>query len=193
MKLILGSQSPRRKEILSYFTVPFEQVTPPYDEKGAPLDSDPIRYVCALSKGKADSLAHLHPEATILTADTIVCSGGKIYGKPESEEELCQFLKELSGSWHSVFTSLTVASQGKDFYALEETRVLFNLLTEKEIRLYAKSLPLLDKAGGYMIQGAGGVIVNRIEGCYYNVMGLPINALCSVLKLAGIDLWEALR
>jgi len=190
MQLILGSQSPRRREILSYFNIPFTQVSPIFDEDSIPFHDNPQEYVKILSKGKAYSLVHAFPEAVVLTADTIVYKEGKIYGKPKDQQEAFQFLKELSGKWHSVFTGLTISTKGKDFQALEETRVLFNFMTDEQIKTYHQMLHCADKAGGYMIQGAGGLIVKRIEGCYYNVVGLPINALYSLLLEAGIDLWK---
>jgi septum formation protein len=193
MPLILGSQSPRRKEVLNFFDLPFKQISPDYDEDSIPFNGNPQEYVKILSKGKADSLASQFPSSIILTADTIVYKDGKIFGKPQNHQEAFQYLKELSGKWHSVFTGLTVSSKGKDFQATEETRVLFNILTDEQIETYHRILVFTDKAGGYMIQGAGSLIVKRIEGCYYNVVGLPINALYSVFLQAGIDLWQHLK
>jgi len=192
MQLILGSQSPRRSEILSFFNLPFQQISPDFDEEAIPFHDNPQEYVLILAKGKADSLADQFPDAIVLTADTIVYRQGKMYGKPKDQEEAFQFLKELSGQWHSVFTGITVSRNGEDFQAIEETKVLFNALTDEQM-IYYQSLPLSDKAGGYMIQEAGSLIVKRIEGCYYNVMGLPVNALCSVLNQAGVDLWKHIK
>lgn len=193
MQLILGSQSPRRLEILNYFNIPFKQVSPDFDEDAIPFKNNPEEYVKILSKGKADSLSHQYPSSIILTADTIVYRNGKIYGKPRDEQQAFEFLKELVGKWHSVFTGLTILSQGKYHQAVEETRVLFEPLTDEQIKAYHQALHFADKAGGYMIQGAGGVIVKRIEGCYYNVVGLPVNALYTLLKDTGIDLWGHLK
>jgi septum formation protein len=190
MQLILGSNSPRRREILSFFNIPFQQISPDFDEEAVPFHDNPKEYVLTLARGKADSLARSFPQDAILTADTIVYKKGKIYGKPKDAIEAFENLKELSGNWHSVFTGLALSFHGKDFMAAEETRVIFNPLTEDQIRVYHSIIPSGDKAGGYMIQGPGGLIVNRIEGCYYNVVGLPINSLCSLLKEAGIDLWK---
>lgn len=193
MQLILGSQSPRRKEVLSYFNIPFMQVSPDYDEDAIPFEGDPIQYVQILSKGKADSLVPRFPEGMIITADTIVYREGKIFGKPIDENQAYEFLHELQGNWHSVFTGMTLHYKGKVFQEVEETKVLFNQLTEEQMRNYHRDLHFVDKAGGYMIQGAGSLIVKRIEGCYYNVVGFPVNALYAVLRLAGIDLWNHLK
>ncbi len=193
MQLILGSQSPRRREILNLFNFPFKQVSPNFDEDSIEFQDNPHEYVQILAKGKADSLGDQFPSSLILTADTIVYKEGKIFGKPKDSQEAFQFLKELAGKWHSVFTGLTVRSQGKDYPIVEETRVLFNSLSAEKIHTYLQRVDYTDKAGGYMIQGIGGLIVKRIEGCYYNVVGLPINALCTAMHMAGIDLWEHLK
>lgn len=193
MELILGSQSPRRGEILSYFNLPFKQIPPHFDEDSIPFQDNPEDYVQLLAKGKVESLIPQFSSSLILTADTIVYKEGKIYGKPRDQEEAFQFLKELSGKWHTVFTGLSVYSQGKIFQSLEKTGVLFHSLTEKQMQIYHNIHEFADKAGGYMIQGSGSLIVKRIEGCYYNVVGLPLNALASVLRQAGIDLWQHLK
>lgn len=193
MELILGSQSPRRREILSYFSLPFKQVSPDFDEEAIPFQGDPKAFAETLSRGKAESLHEKFSHQVILTADTVVCREGKNYGKPKDDEEAFQFLTELSGQWHSVFTSLTVCSKGSYFQSTAETRVLFNRLSKEQIKTYIRQLHFLDKAGGYMIQGAGSLIVNKIEGCYYNVVGLPLNALAEVLGKVGIDLWNFLK
>lgn len=192
-RLLLGSQSPRRKEIMSYFSLPFEQVSPDFNEEAVPYDGDPAAYVCELSDGKALSLATRFPEAIILTADTIVWKEGKLYGKPKDAASAFQALSELVGSWHSVFTGVTVWHNKRVLNQVEETRVLFNHLTPEQIRHYHTKLHWADKAGGYAIQMAGGLIVNRIEGCYYNVMGLPINSVRHLLLKVGIELWDYLK
>ena len=191
MHLILGSQSPRRREILSFFNLPFKQMTPDFDEEAVHFRSNPEEYVLTLAKGKGESLKNQYcdPLVVLLTADTIVYQNVKIYGKPNNRDEAFFSLKELSGKWHSVYTGLSVSINGKSFQTFEETRVLFNPLTDDQIKTYQENLSLYDKAGGYMIQGAGSIAIQRIEGCYYNVVGLPINGLYSVLKEGGIDLW----
>ena len=192
MELILGSQSPRRREILNFFTLSFKQISPNFDEASIPFHDNPKEYVQILARGKADSLAQSFPDRLILTADTIVYKEGKVYGKPKNPEQALQILKELSGKWHSVFTGLTVFYKGQYFQTHEKTRVLFHTLTEKQIQDY-QILNCADKAGSYMIQGAGALIVKRIEGCYYNVVGMPLNALCDILSQIGINLWKHLK
>lgn len=189
-RLILGSQSPRRKEILSYFGIPFEQVTPPFVEEAVPFRGDPAAYVLEISKGKAQSLSSIYPKAVILTADTAVFCNGKIYNKPESEEEACAFLSEFSGRWQSVFTGVTVRLGKEEHQGCEETRLLFNPLTQEQIRHFVAKKLWIGKAGGYTIQAAGSLLVKQIEGCYYNVTGLPVNMSYTLLSRVGIDLWR---
>lgn len=193
MRLILGSQSPRRIEILGYFSLPFEVATSYFDEASVQFKGNPEEYVCAISKGKADALHNNFPQHTILTADTTVYHAGKIYNKPENEQDAFQSLSELAGNWHSVFTGVTVRRGHEEFHRAEETKVLFNPLTPQQIRQYHTQLHLYDKAGSYQIQMAGGLIVRKIEGCYYNVLGLPINTVRTLLIHFGVDLWNYLR
>lgn len=193
MRIILGSQSPRRKEILSYFSVSFEQATPPFDEETIPFEGDPTTYVTTLSKGKANSLLPRFPREIIVTADTIVYRNGKIYEKPRNKEEAFHSMIELSGNWHTVFTGITVKKGDVAFHGVEETRVLFNDMNPDQISLYHKQLHCEDKAGGYAIQHAGAIAIKKIDGCFYNVMGLPINTLKNLLMHMEIDLWKHLR
>lgn len=191
--LILGSQSPRRKEILSFFTISFDQTPSTYDEDAVPFNGDPQLYASTLSLGKSLELHQRFPQAIILTADTIVSHEDKVFGKPQNAEQAKTTLQHLQGKWHSVFTALSLREGDNTFSVVEETRVLFHPLHSKEVDLYVNQLEWADKAGGYSIQGAGGLIVKKIDGCYYNVMGLPINALRSIFMNVGIDLWEHLK
>jgi septum formation protein len=192
-QLILGSQSPRRKEILSFFSLPFKTATSDFDEESVPFHGNPAHYACEIAIEKARLLATKFPEDLILTADTVVYHDGKIYGKPKTPEEGFLALKELAGKWHSVFTGLALSKGDQLWSVSEETRVLFNPMTDDEIRHYHKKLHCADKAGSYAIQNAGGLAVKRIEGCYYNVMGLPINSVRQLLLNVQIDLWDYLQ
>lgn len=190
--VILGSQSPRRHEILSYFRLPFRQHSSQFDEDAVPFSGDPESYAGSLSNGKARTLAAQFPDAIIITADTVVYRKGKIYGKPRNLDEAFQSFSELVGQWHTVYTSVTVQQEDRVFQKIEATQVLFNELTPEQIHHYLAHIEWADKAGGYAIQMAGGLIARRIEGCYYNVMGLPINTLHFLLKHVEIDLWDYL-
>jgi septum formation protein len=145
------------------------------------------------SLGKAETLAKEHRNEIILTADTIVYREGKLFGKPTNAEEAFKSLSALVGHWHSVFTGVTIVKEGAIYQNVEETKVLFNHLTEGQIRHYHSKIHWQDKARGYAIQMAGGLLVKRIDGCYYNVMGLPINTVRSLLKEVGIELWDYLK
>lgn len=197
-RFILGSGSPRRKEILSYFSLPFEQQSPLFDEESVLFSGDPKDYVTKLTNGKLSNLKDKFPQSLILTADTVVYCDGKIYNKPKDEEEAFQYLSELSGKWHSVYTGLSLfdgrdINNQKVFHEIEETRVLFNPLTPNEIRHYHSKIHWADKAGGYAIQMGAGLVVNKIDGCYYNVMGLPINTLRKLLKKVNLELWDYVK
>lgn len=192
MAIILGSQSPRRKEILDFFKIPFCQISPNFNEDSILYKRDPITYVNALAEGKAKALESQYPdpENIIISADTIVYRTGKVYNKPNDEQAAFQMLSELVGKWHSVFTGVAVLKDHQLYTGWEETRVLFNPMSSDEIRRYHSKIHWADKAGGYAIQMAGGLIVKKIDGCYYNVMGLPINTLHELLKQIGIEMWD---
>jgi len=191
--LLLGSSSPRRKEILGYFNLRFEQASPPFDEKKVAYRGEPAAYAAEIACGKALALKDQFPEKALLTADTVVYGNKKVYGKPANEEEAASFLLELADSWHSVFTSVALLYQGALRHQTEETRVKFRPLTEAMTRRYLQKVHWQDKAGGYAVQTTGGLLVERIEGCYYNVMGLPMGAVRQLLQQIGIDLWDFLK
>ncbi|NDD58361.1 MAG: septum formation protein Maf [Chlamydiae bacterium] len=191
--IILGSQSPRRKEILNFFSIPFTQVASHFDEASIPMHSDPASYAKLLATKKAEVLQEQFKNKIILCADTVVYHQKKIYNKPSDKKEAKQFLSELSGSWHEVITALCVVFGDKIICEVETTQILFNPLSEDQIESYLSHFAFSDKAGGYAIQQGGGIIVKKIEGCYYNVMGLPINTLAKVLKEVDIDLWKHLK
>jgi septum formation protein len=192
MRLILGSQSPRRREILSFFSLPFEQVASHFAEERIPFTGDPIAYASTLSEGKGASLAPHYPKAIILTADTVVFKEGRIFNKPSDEGENLAMLKTLMGSWHSVFTAVTARLGNQKATQCQETHIQFRHLNEEELHLYHQSFKGCDKAGGYSVQMGGNLIIQRMEGCFYNAMGLPLQGLQTVLKEVGIDLWHYL-
>lgn len=191
--LLLGSKSPRRKDILNFFNIPFTTAIPTFDENSIKFDDNPTDYVCQISKGKALSLKPIYPKSCILTADSIVYLEGKVFGKPKDLEEANLMLQRLSGRWHSVFTGITIITANQEFHMAEETKVLFNPLTTEQIKIYHNKLPCLDKAGAYGAQMGAGLIINKIDGCFYNVMGLPINTLRLLFNKIGIDLWDHIR
>jgi septum formation protein len=190
MQLILGSTSPRRKEIMEFFSYPFVQESPNFDESTVPFLGDPKSYVSTLALEKAHALKLKHPDSIIVCADTEVYLDGKCLGKPKDAQDAFKMLSSLSDRWHSVFTGLAVITPTVTLCEAEETEVECNSLSPQDIHRYLTALHLHDKAGAYAIQESGSLIVKKIVGCYYNVMGLPINTLRKLLLQAGIDLFD---
>lgn len=191
--LILGSRSARRKEILSFFSIPFVQISSDFDENTIHFAGDPQQYALSLARKKAETLSQRFPDHCILTADTVVYFKDKVYNKPINEEHAHAMLKELSGHWHSVITAIAIRYHNTITSNWEETRVLLHPLSEEQITLYHRNCHFLDIAGSYTVQKAGNIIISRIEGCYYNVMGLPLKTLRTLLLHAGIDIWNYLH
>ena len=191
--MILASSSPRRAEILRFFSLAFTQYPSHLDESTVVFDQDPEIYAKELAEKKARLVATIFPEEIVLAADTIVYSNGKIYNKPQNSQEALTMLQELSNQWHIVMTAVAICKKDVCYCALEKSHVLLNSLTEEHIRLYHKSDPCLDKAGGYGIQGVGSILVNRMIGCYYNVMGLPINTMRELLSKMQVNLWDYVK
>ncbi len=192
-QLILASTSPRRKTILSYFSYPFKCISSNFDEKTFPFIKDPKQYVQDIAEKKALALPAIYKDSVILTADTIVFYNNKIYIKPKNAKEAYLILKDLSNAQHQVFTGVCVKYKDKIYKETEETKVLFHPISEKQMKRYHEMFYFSDKAGGYAIQEAGSIIIKQIVGCYYNVMGLPINTVKNLLFKVGIDLWDFLK
>jgi septum formation protein len=193
LPLILASESPRRLEILNYFKLPFEKVPHTFDERAIPWEGSAHAYAQQLSTEKAMNVAGRFPSRTVLAADTIVVIDGELLTKPKDIGDAIQMLHRLAGNWHEVITSIALFSyDGKIQTRSDETRVLMQPLTNQQIEAYLRLNVWSDKVGGYAIQGAGSILIQRIEGCYYNVIGLPIVPLTSMLADIGIDLWQYL-
>ena len=190
--LLLGSGSPRRREILGFFRIPFQVVSSDFPEETIPWGGDPADYVLQLACAKANHLATAWPHHTLLCADTAVFVDGEVLNKPSSPAEAHAMLRRLSGREHQVWTGVCLRQGPKEHKAAQKTRVWVRDLSDREISLYQSGLHTLDKAGGYAVQGAGGIIIERIDGCFYNVMGLPLRATETLLTQAGIDLWQYL-
>lgn len=187
-KIILASSSPRRQEILRQIGLHFEVKTKEVDET-IPAGIPPHQAVSELAYRKAWGTAHLEPEAIVIGADTIVLHENRILGKPLDRSDAVETLRSLSGSEHLVITGFCVieAATGKVVRANETTRVFFRRLTDAEINAYVESGEPMDKAGSYGIQGLGAVLVEKIDGCYFNVVGLPVSHLSQVLKSFGVE------
>lgn len=191
MKLILASGSPRRAELLEKMGLTF-QVEPSNTDEVLEPGLTPQQEVVHLSLGKAKAVAAGHPEeAVVLSADTVVELDGKILGKPHSEEAAIAMLRALSGRSHCVLTGVTVMSPKGTETHCEETEVYFRPISDEEIRWYVKTGEPMDKAGAYGIQGYAAMFIEKINGDYYNVMGLPVCRTGLMLRRAGIPVLEA--
>lgn len=188
-KIVLASSSPRRIEILKALGVEFEILPSSYEE--VLKESSPYELACNLAIEKARDVAgKIQSPRIVIAADTIVYANGKILGKPKGKSDAEETLKMLSNSSHSVITGLCIINteDNKIYSDYEETKVFFKELNEDEIEAYIATGEPMDKAGSYGIQGIGGLFVKKIEGCYFNVVGLPIYKLNYLLGKTGVNL-----
>ncbi len=194
MELILASASPRRRELLGYFGLPFQVIPAPGPEV-PPDEADAGRTAWFLSQQKARQVAKAHPEALVIGADTVVGVNGQILGKPRDEADAKRMLRLLSGREHQVYTGVSLVRYGvyPDIHSynntsMEMTRVFFREMTDAEIDAYVATGEPMDKAGAYGYQGRAGMYVERIEGDFFNVVGLPLCLLGEMLSEAGVKL-----
>jgi len=185
MHLILASASPRRKALLEQFGFSFSvQVLPTIEEE----HGEPAQVVATNAIRKALPVSDANPGCLVLGADTIVTLDGSILGKPKDAGAARDMLRFLSGREHEVTTSVALILNGQVVRSFNETtKVLFRELDEKEITAYIATGEPFDKAGGYGIQGFGGLLVKSIKGCYYNVVGLPMPSLAEHLSSLGME------
>ena len=187
--VILASGSPRRRELLEMLNVPELVIRPAKGEERVPENAAPDVIVTALARQKALEIA---PTANagdvVVAADTIVWMDGRVLGKPHSEAQACEMLRSLSGRTHSVFTGVCVVAGDTVLCEAEESRVVFRALSEREIAAYVATGEPMDKAGAYGAQGLASLFVERIEGDFFNVMGLPLCRLGIMLKKVGVEL-----
>jgi septum formation protein len=187
--IILASASPRRRDILNKTGLKFTVDASCYEEK---FNSElgPRGLARFLSLQKAQSVATRHRNALIIAADTFIFFKGEVLGKPHTKEEALRMLKRLNGGVHTVITGFTIidTKSRRKMSRSAETKVYFRRLTMKEIESYVASGEPLDKAGGYAIQGLGAVLVRKIEGDFFNVVGLPLNMVIQSLKEFGVDI-----
>ncbi|MDR0616792.1 MAG: Maf family protein [Synergistaceae bacterium] len=182
-KIVLASESPRRREILSSIGVEFDVVPPEIDETPLPGEA-PHATALRLARLKALDVSR-RASGVCVGADTVVDVDGHAFGKPKDRCEALSMLRALSGREHLVHTGIALASGGNALESgLETTKVAFGILTEGEMRDFTESGDGDDKAGAYAIQGRGALLVERIDGCYYNVVGLPAFRLHAMLKKA---------
>ena len=188
MQLILASQSPRRKELLGLFHIPFAVRVADIDE-AMDAGKRPFDEVARVSRLKALAVA-AEPEDIVIAADTIVVLKNNVLGKPKDEADAFRMLSALSGQDHQVMTGVTVRRGDKILTATEVTDIHFRPLSEKEIRAYIATGEPMDKAGSYGIQGGAALFAEKMVGDYYNVMGLPVCRLWQMLREIAPELME---
>jgi len=188
--LVLASASPRRREILERLGFEFE-VLPAGVEENDISCADHARFAILLAKKKAEAGRRARPLATVIAADTIVVCGEARLGKPVDEADASTMLRSLSGRAHEVITGVAViAPDGRRLAEAERTRVYFRALSEEEVARYVATGEPFGKAGAYAIQGFAAPFIEKIEGCYFNVVGLPVSLLfrmLSTLERTGDD------
>ena len=185
-RIILASQSPRRRQLLSLVGIPHE-VEPADVDESVRTGEVPAAYVERLAREKALTIARAHPAAATIGADTTVVVDGEILGKPESAADARRMLRALSGRSHVVLTAVAVArGDGRVVSGVEEVGVTFRELDDREIDAYVATGEPMDKAGAYGIQGYGATIVESINGDYFAVMGLALVRLVRLLREVGI-------
>jgi septum formation protein len=181
--LVLASGSPRRRRILEGLELEFVVDVPDIHEPS--VDGEPPSdHVTRLARLKARAVAGRHASGTVVAADTAVLIDGRLLGKPDGPAEAAEMLRSLRGRWHEVLTGVaaTRCTDGASALGIESTRVLVRDLSDDEISEYVAGGEPLDKAGAYGIQDCGAALVSRVEGCFYNVVGLPVARLIEVLR-----------
>jgi septum formation protein len=184
-RIILASQSPRRRELLTLVGIPHEVVPANIDETVLP-DETPASHAERLARSKAERVAAREPAAVIIGSDTIVVLDGDILGKPVDAVEAARTLERLSGRTHTVLTAVAVAHGGRTVSGVESVEVTFRHLNARQIESYIATGEPMDKAGAYGIQGYGAVIVERVHGDYFAVMGLALGRLVGLLEQVGV-------
>ncbi len=189
--IILASSSPRRRELLTQAGIPFAVVPGDLDEENADISGTPAQKAEQLAYLKAKDVAR-GKSGIILGADTIVVCDDEIFGKPADAEDARRMLWKLSGREHQVITGIALidTAAGRESTGHETTKVRFSSLSDKEIEAYIESGEPYGKAGAYAIQGRAALFVESLDGCYSNVVGLPISKLYRLLKDFGITLYE---
>jgi len=191
MALILASQSPRRRELLGLFHIPFTVCVADVDETMDP-SADPRQEVARVSRCKAEAIA-CAPGDVVIAADTIVVLEGQVLGKPRDAAHAVEMLTALSSRDHQVMTGVTVLRQGRALTHTEVTDIHFRPMSQKEIAAYVATGEPMDKAGAYGIQGGAALFAEKMQGDYYNVMGLPVCALWKLLKQLAPEILEDMQ
>lgn len=185
LRVILASQSPRRRELLNLIGIAHE-VRPADIDESYLAGERPREHAERLARGKVNVIAAREPGALVIGSDTIVVVDGDVLGKPVDEMDAAHMLARLGGRSHTVVTALAVAWRGETHSAVEEVGVTFHPLTPDEIAAYIATREPMDKAGAYGIQGYGATLVARVDGDYFAVMGLSLQLLIRVLRSLGV-------
>ena len=191
-KLVLASGSPRRRALLAALGIAFEVVASQAEER---FEGPPEEMVVRNARAKRNDVARgLGAPALVIGADTLVFLDGQVLGKPRDLEEARGFLARLSGRGHQVFTGLSILdmASGNEAEGFEKTEVVFRPLTPEEIESFIRAVNPLDRAGAYTVDGLGSLLVERYNGCYPNVLGLPIVRLDKLLRQLGLSLFAVL-
>ena len=190
-QLILASQSPRRKQLLKQLGVKFAVAENTFVETKH-KNGSPQEHVIENALGKALSVAARYKNALIIGADTVVVYKRKVLGKPKDNKEAVSFLRMLQGNTHAVYTGLALidTKKNKILTGYVKTLVTVRTLTEQELKAYLAQINPLDKAGAYAIQGPGSIVVEKIDGCFYNVVGFPIAKLEDMMISFGTSLFR---
>ncbi|HEX6537393.1 MAG TPA: Maf family protein [Gemmatimonadaceae bacterium] len=184
-RVILASSSPRRRELLTMIGIAHEVMPAGIDESQLPGE-EPAPHAERLAREKGAVIAGRHPEALVISADTIVVIDGLVLGKPESDEEAASMLRRLSGRTHTVYTGVAVGIGDRVESGVEEVTVTFRDLDDEAIADYIATREPMDKAGSYGIQGYGAVLVERIDGDFFAVMGLALGLLVHLFGRIGV-------
>lgn len=184
--VILASQSPRRRELLTLVGIPHE-VRPADIDESYGAGELPHAHAERLAREKAAVVARSAPDAVVIGSDTIVVLDGDVLGKPRDERDAASMLMRLSGRTHTVMTAVAVMWRGVERSAVEEVEVTFHILTSAEIDAYIATREPMDKAGAYGIQGFGATIVARVDGDYFAVMGLPLQRMVRLMADLGLN------
>ena len=186
MQVVLASASPRRLALLQQIGIGAKVCPADFDEvSGSAVQAEDV--VLANAIGKCKAVVKIKGDSLpVIAADTVVVAEGVILGKPQNEEDAVEMLKQLSGKTHKVMTGIAVSYAGEMLAEVCETEVVFRKLTDEEIKKYVATGEPLDKAGAYGIQGMGAVLVEKINGCYNNVVGLPLTRLQLILAKLGV-------
>jgi septum formation protein len=195
MQWVLGSASPRRREILQALGLSFAIDPASAPEPDRKLGETPRRYVIRAARGKALEVGARRRGALVIGADTIVALDDVMLGKPAGREDARRMLQSLSGRWHEVITAIGLLDcrRSRAIYAATSSRVHFRRLARRELQWYLDTGEYADKAGAYAIQGYASMFVDRIEGCYFNIVGFPVATFERLCRRMGIDLLGQLR